>query len=575
MHIRLAVPEEIPAVAALLTRSGLPLAGVEDLWRTWVAVDDRDLDDGDLDDGDVGSGGLLGGRLLGCAGLEPRGEAYLFRFVAVHPDARGTGVGGAVVAAALAAVPAGRPVALLTKTADQFPRFAFRPVSRAARPGAGRLRRADYRLPPDRPGPPASLGAGSERKLTVAMAERTTLRALLRRPPYRRLWIARTVSQWGDAFNTVALALLVYGLTGSGLGVSAVVVAEILPGLLLAPLAGALVDRLPRVRVMIGADLARAGLAFALPFLDGSVAAVYAIAVGLSAGAVFFNPAAQSVVPAMVRELDLVAANSGLWTAAVVSQVVLAPLAGVVVAAFGYTTAFWINAASYLLSAAVLRRLTLPAAPASTARAPWYTQAREGISAVTNHRLLRALAAAQFLAALSAGATGALLVVLAREHLGLDARDYGLLLGAIGVGAATGPLILSRLTSDPRRPGYVLGPFVLRAVVDAGLATLTGLVSAMAALVAYGIGTSTGAVTFNSLLQAETPERLRGRVFASFDMLWQTGRLLSLLAGGLLADTLGIRAVYYLGAALLLAAAAAGWAGLRSNWSPAATSAGL
>jgi len=65
------------------------------------------------------------------------------------------------------------------------------------------------------------------------------------------------------------------------------------------------------------------------------------------------------------------------------------------------------------------------------------------------------------------------------------------------------------------------------------------------------------------LLQAETPERLRGRVFAGFDMLWQTGRLLSLLLGGLLADTFGVRAVYYLGALLLLAAAWAGWSGLR------------
>lgn len=97
------------------------------------------------------------------------------------------------------------------------------------------------------------------------------------------------------------------------------------------------------------------------------------------------------------------------------------------------------------------------------------------------------------------------------------------------------------------------------------LATVTGLVAAMSALLAYGIGTSTGAVTFNSLLQAETPEKLRGRVFAGFDMLWQSGRLLSLLAGGLLADTLGIRAVYYLGAAFLLAAATAGWIGLRKT----------
>ena len=267
--------------------------------------------------------------------------------------------------------------------------------------------------------------------------------------------------------------------------------------------------------------------------------------------------------PSLVGERDLVAANSGLWTAAVISQIVLAPLAGVVVATLGYTEAFWINAASYLLSALALRRLTVPAAAAPTRGASWYSQAREGIAAMAGHPVLRALATAQFLAALSAGATGALLVVLARDHLALGAGDYGLLLGAIGVGAAAGPLLLSRLTDDPRRPRYVLGPFVLRAAVDAVLATVTGFVPALVALVAYGLGTSTGAVTFNSLLQAEIPERLRGRVFAGFDMLWQTGRLLSLLPGGLLADTLGIRAVYYLGGALLLAAAWAGWAGLR------------
>ena len=391
-----------------------------------------------------------------------------------------------------------------------------------------------------------------------------SLARLLRQQPYRQLWTARTVSQWGDAFNTVALLLLVHSLTGSGLGVAGVVVAEILPVLALAPLAGVLVDRLPRVPVMIGADLARALLAFALPFVAGSVPAVYAIAVGLSAGAVFFNPAAASVLPAIVRERDLVAANSGLWTAAVVSQVVLAPLAGIVVATLGYTWAFWINAASYLLSALALGRLQVPSSPAPVNRPPWYAQAREGFATITGHRLLRALAAAQFLAALSAGATGALLVVLAREHLRLDAEDFGLLLGAIGIGAATGPLLLSRLTDDPRRPRYVLGPFVLRAAVDAVLATVTGLASALAALVAYGLATSTGAVTFNSLLQAQVPERVRGRVFAGFDVLWQTGRLLSLLLGGLLADLLGIRAVYYLGGVLLIAAAIIGWAGLRA-----------
>ncbi|WP_035781768.1 MFS transporter, partial [Arthrobacter sp. H14] len=318
------------------------------------------------------------------------------------------------------------------------------------------------------------------------MESRTSFSALIRQKSYRRLWVARTVSQWGDAFNTVALALLVYSLTGTGLGVSGVVIAEIIPVLLLASFAGPLVDRLPRVSVMIAADLVRAALAFSLPFLDGSVFAVYAVAFGLSAGAVFFNPAAQSVLPSLVRERDLVVANSGLWTAAVVPQVVFAPLAGVVVAAYGYDWAFWINGSSYLASAAALLRLKVTAA-APVGPSSWYRDAKEGLSMLANHRLLRSLAGAQFLGALSTGATGALLVVLAREHLQLGEADYGLLLGAIGIGAAIGPAILSRLTDNPRRAGFVLGPFVLRGIVDGVLATVTGLIPAMAALVVYGL----------------------------------------------------------------------------------------
>src|SRR5215472_5960103 len=123
---------------------------------------------------------------------------------------------------------------------------------------------------------------------------------------YRRLWAARTVSQWGDIAQFTALALLVFHLTHSGIGVSGMVVAEIVPVLLLAPLAGPLVDRLPRVTVMIGADLARVVLAAALAAWHGEIAVVYAIAFGLSAGTVFFNPAANSLIPALVKQDQLV-----------------------------------------------------------------------------------------------------------------------------------------------------------------------------------------------------------------------------------------------------------------------------
>ncbi len=120
---------------------------------------------------------------------------------------------------------------------------------------------------------------------------------VLASPGYRRLWAARTVSHCGDIAQLTAIALLVFHLTGSGLGVSGVVIAEIVPVLLLAPLAGPLVDRLPRVMVMIAADLVRAVFAAVLVVWHGDIAVVYAVAFGLSAGAVFFNPAAGSTKP--------------------------------------------------------------------------------------------------------------------------------------------------------------------------------------------------------------------------------------------------------------------------------------
>jgi predicted MFS family arabinose efflux permease len=360
--------------------------------------------------------------------------------------------------------------------------------------------------------------------------------------------------------------MLVLDRTGSGVGVAGVVAAEILPVLLLAPFAGVVVDRLSPVRVMVAADLARMVLAAVLPLVAGSVPGIYAVAFAMSAASAFFNPAAGAVLPALVAEKELIAANSGIWTAAVLSQIVLAPVAGAVVALLGYGPAFWVNAASFASSAMVLARLSLARPPAAGAsRIRWWQQAREGIAVLAAHRVLRALAAGQGLAALSAGATSALLVVLIRQRLGMGPAGYGIALACIGAGAVLGPLLLTRLVSDPRRPAFVFGPYLLRAGVDAVLALVRVPAVALGSLAGYGVGTSTGAVTFNSLLQVETPPAARGRVFAAFDLIWQLGRLASLAAGGLLADAAGIAAVYAAGAVLLAAAALIGRTGLAGH----------
>jgi hypothetical protein len=151
---------------------------------------------------------------------------------------------------------------------------------------------------------------------------------------------------------------------------------------------------------------------------------------------VFFNPAASSVLPSIVDEDELVTANSGLWSAAVISQIALGPLAGALVAAVGV-------------------------APVAV-------------------RLLRLLALVQLLAALSAGATRARRVVLAGRPVRHRWRR--------GAWSATA----ARLVSNPRRPAWVFGPLVLHGLVDLVLASTWSLAIAMGGWRSTGWGPRPG-----------------------------------------------------------------------------------
>lgn len=386
--------------------------------------------------------------------------------------------------------------------------------------------------------------------------------AALRSSRFRRFFAARTVSQWGDTFNTVAIVILVYRLSGSGLSVAATVIFEIVPVLLLGFMAGALVDRLPRTAVMIIADIGRALVAGILALFGHQLWVIYASAFAMSTLTVFFSPAASSVIPGIVGEEDLVGANSAIWSAAVISQIALAPLAGILVATAGPGTAFAVNSVSFLVSAALLGGIQVPTVPPSPR-----TKRREdiavGFAYIRSSRLLTTLGLVQGLAALSAGGTSALLVVLAERHLHLGAARFGILLGAIGVGAGIGAVFVGKLARDIRRPAYLFGPYLLRGLVDLFLASFSSFMGALFALGAYGFGGSVGNVTFNSILQSVIPDDKRGRVFAFYDVVWQTGRLASIGIGGILADTAGITAVYYLGGSVLIIAASIGFVRLR------------
>lgn len=392
------------------------------------------------------------------------------------------------------------------------------------------------------------------------------LNLIRRNPEFRRLLLAHAVSRTGDAFNTVAVLVLVFDLTGSGRGVAGAVMFEVLPVLLLGPIAGVAADRAPRRRLMVGADLVRAVAATSLVLAVHSVVVVYVVAFVLSAATLVFNPASSSLLPDIVGDDDLVTANSAMWSVAVIAQIALAPTAGVVIAAFGVRAAFVVNAATFVISALVLVGLRAGRTPATLEMRGW-PAALDGVRAIRSNGLLRRVAVVQVLAALSAGATSGLLIVLAERWLGVGSSGFGVLLATIGVGAVTGPVLLRRLV----RPGdrrWLFGPYLVRGGVDLTLATVPNPLIAGTALVAYGMSTSTGMVAYQSTLQRAVTPDTRGRAFAFFDIVWNTARLISLGIGGLVADSVNVRWVYAFAAVLLFTAAAVGLTGNMDRTQP-------
>ncbi len=211
---------------------------------------------------------------------------------------------------------------------------------------------------------------------------------LIRNRRYFPLWLGQLLSNLGDTLHYIALVVWVYQRTGSSLVVAGTVFFEVIPVILLAPVAGVLIDRLPRKAVLIGVDLVRAVLVLAL-LLTTEQWQVYAIVFFLTAASTFFNPAINATLPTLLDADDLLAANSISWSTGRFVQIIGSAVAAGVIALVGAEAAFVFNAATFLASALLL--LLLPVPPgreiASRGWAGFVTDARDGFQFATQYEV--------------------------------------------------------------------------------------------------------------------------------------------------------------------------------------------
>ena len=391
-----------------------------------------------------------------------------------------------------------------------------------------------------------------------------------RSPSYFPLWAGQLISNFGDTLHYIALVVLVFQLTGQGAAVAVLVAAEIVPVLLLGPVAGVVIDRFDRKHVLIAADVVRAALVLSLIWTQ-NVWHVYVVAAGLAAGNTFFNPTVQAVIPVLTTEEQRLAANSVSWSTGRLVQIIASAVAGGVIAIIGLRVAFALNAATFVVSAVFIAKLHIPAHAgqlgAGTKRglSDYFADAHAGLQYAIHDRFVSRLLIIQSLASFAVGATGAMLVILSEQHLGLSPAGFAWLIGAIGVGALLGPFIPNTFASDYRDARWLFVPYVIRGIGDVLIAVFVPLPIALVILFIYGLNTSTGMVVFSSTIQGAIPDAVRGRVFTLLDVSWNAMRLLSLAIGGVMVDVIGIRPVFWTGGGLLAAAGLLGLMLLRHH----------
>ncbi|HEX2252708.1 MAG TPA: MFS transporter [Thermoanaerobaculia bacterium] len=366
---------------------------------------------------------------------------------------------------------------------------------------------------------------------------------------FRRLWAAEIVSLLGDWFNTIALYTLVDRLTGSPMALGAVFIVKLLPMGLASPVAGLIVDRWNRRRVMIASDLLRAVLVLGLLLVDepGDVWLVYVVtALQMVVGSVF-EPARAASLPNITSARELVTANAlsaATWSAMLALG---AALGGVATEWLGEQTVFVVDSATYLVSAWFLMRIAIPqetdppeAGP--TRLGPVLRRAGrnilDGWSYLRRNRPAGRVALAKSLWSLGGGGLVYMLVLLGeRLEPAAQATAIGVLFAVRGLGTGVGPIVGRRLFVDARAWVAVMGWMVI--VSGAAYCLLAALPwgwwVVLPVLVAHA-GSGANWVFATVLLQRRAEDRFRGRAFATEWLLITAADAVSILAASTLLE---------------------------------------
>ncbi|HYO82921.1 MAG TPA: MFS transporter, partial [Bryobacteraceae bacterium] len=370
---------------------------------------------------------------------------------------------------------------------------------------------------------------------------------------YRYTWFGQVVSEVGDHFNNIAVFSLVMAATGSGIVITGVMLSRAVSFLFAGPLAGVVLDRMDRRKVMIASDLVRGvvALLFIATVNGAPVELLYVLSGSLMLASPFFSSGRSAILPALATPKELHTANALTQTTQWTTLAVGAVRAGVAVKQFGYEWAFVLNSLSFFVSAYCI--LKLRAAPHTFAppelrgeRPHPLADLREGMRYMRSVPLLIGIASIHAGWATGGGAAQILFGLFGDKVFGLGSVGIGTIWGFAGAGLVGGGIFAHWLGPRLSFEDYKRAVGICYVVHGGAYVVFSQMPHLAPAL--FFIALSRAAVAVSSVLNmtqllTHVPDGFRGRVFATLETIVWAVMMLSMTAAGAVSDKVDPRTI--------------------------------
>jgi len=380
-------------------------------------------------------------------------------------------------------------------------------------------------------------------------------RLLARNRNYRFAWSGQIVSEVGDHFNNIAVLSLAMSQTHSGTVIATLMMSRAIPAMLVGPLAGIVLDRFDRRRIMIASDLIRGfiALGFILTLGHHQTWLLYLLSALLFMASPFFTSGRSAILPSIATEDELHTANSLTQTTGWLTLTVGAFFGGTTAAKFGYEFAFLFNSLSFFISAFCIYNLRSKVGHFRAHRSlnetkvarPWH-EYREGLAYMRKNPLILGIGLIAVGWASGGGAAQVLFTLWSEQLYNRGAAGLGQLWGIAGVGLLIGGAIGNYLGPRISYPTYKRVVFFCYLLHGGAYVVFSQMANWYWALAFMCL--SRAAVAVSSLLNWSTllrhvDDRFRGRVFSTIEtMNWST-MMLSMMAAGIASQHVGIRLI--------------------------------